>query len=168
MLSWVYPVRIIQAILALATIAVTAYVIGTLYDSWSFSSLIYYMLFAGCWTTLIAVPYLGLAPVWLPRVSHEFVIPAVELITMAIWLSGWIALAVKIPKPAQCTYPSCHGLQATIVVAAVEWALFLFTNTYALLDVKNSRHNRKAREQRREQVSNANAEVSEANASETV
>lgn len=79
------------------------------------------MLFAGCWTTLIAVPYLGLAPLWLPRVSHEFVIPAVEFVTMAIWLSGWIALAVKIPKPSQCTYSSCHGLQAAIVVAAVEW-----------------------------------------------
>ena len=49
-------------------------------------------------------------------------------------------------------------------------ALFVFTNTYAILDVKNSRHNRKAREQRRQQVSEANADRTEnptANASET-
>lgn len=141
MLSWVYPVRIVQAIFALATIGVTAYgmsrhhrslvspeknsnnfpVIGTLYDQWSFSNTIYYMLFNGCWTTAIAVPYLGLAPIWQPRLSHEFVIPAVEIITMCLWLSGWIALAAQIPSPSACTYSSCHGLQATITVAAVEW-----------------------------------------------
>lgn len=95
--------------------------IGTLYDSWSFSSLVYYMLFNGCWTTLIAVPYLGLAPLWLPRFSHEIVIPFVEIVTMCLWLSGWIGLAATIPKPGQCKVPSCHGLQATIVVAAVQW-----------------------------------------------
>jgi hypothetical protein len=79
------------------------------------------MLFNGCWTLVVAVPYLGLAPIWLPRFSHEFVIPAMEFITMALWLSGWIALAVLIPKPKSCNYASCHGLQAIIVVAAVEW-----------------------------------------------
>ena len=96
-------------------------VIGTLYDSWSFSNVIYFMLFNGCWTTVIAVPYLGLAPIWFSRISHEFVIPFVEVVTMLLWLSGWIALAAMIPKPGACTYPSCHGLQALIVVAAVEW-----------------------------------------------
>jgi len=79
------------------------------------------MLFNGCWTTVIAVPYLGLAPLWLPRVSHEYVIPGVEIITSCLWLSGWIALAAQIPSPGACNYASCHGLQATIVVAAVEW-----------------------------------------------
>jgi len=143
MLSWVYPLRIVQAIFALATIGLSAYVIGTLYDSWSFSNVIYFMLFNGCWTTVVAVPYLGLAPLWLPRFSHEYVIPFIEVVTMCLWLSGWIALAALIPKPDACTYPSCHGLQALIVVAAVEWALFVFTNFFALVDVKNSRQNHK-------------------------
>jgi hypothetical protein len=57
----------------------------------------------------------------LPRFSHEFVIPAMEFVTMALWLSGWIAMAAMIPKPDVCNYASCHALQATIVVAAVEW-----------------------------------------------
>ena len=144
MLSWVYPLRIVQAIFALATIGLSAYgsfnsiipskhlnlkkiktnrhpVIGTLYDSWSFSNVNYFMLFNGCWTTVVAVPYLGLAPLWFSRISHEYVIPFVEIVTMCLWLSGWIALAALIPKPSACTYPSCHGLQALIVVAAVEW-----------------------------------------------
>ena len=96
-------------------------VIATLYEGLPFSDEVYYLLFTGCWTTVVAVPYLGLAPVWLPRFSHEVVIPGVELITMALWLSGWIALAARIPHPSACNYPSCHGLQAAIVIAAVEW-----------------------------------------------
>lgn len=79
------------------------------------------MLFNGCWTAVVAVPYLGLAPLWLPRISHEFVIPGIEVITSCLWLAGWIAMAAQVPSPSACTYPSCHGLQATIVVAAVEW-----------------------------------------------
>ncbi|KAF7712332.1 Uncharacterized protein PECH_003573 [Penicillium ucsense] len=66
-----------------------------------------------------------------------------EFVTMALWLSGWIALAVLIPKPSACDYGSCHAVQASIVVAAVEWALFAFTNVYAFLDVANSRRTRR-------------------------
>ncbi|KAJ5222502.1 uncharacterized protein N7469_008742 [Penicillium citrinum] len=164
MLSWVYPLRIVQAIFALATIGLSAYVIGTLYDSWSFSNVIYFMLFNGCWTTVVAVPYLGLAPLWLPRISHEYVIPFVEIVTMCLWLSGWIALAALIPKPSACTYPSCHGLQALIVVAAVEWALFVFTNFFAIVDLKNSRQNSKNHQngQQQEQAQPPVSEVTSA------
>lgn len=79
------------------------------------------MLFNGCWTLIVAIPYLGLAPLWIPRLSHELVIPGVEIITSCLWLAGWIALAAQIPGPNACNYASCHGLQALIVVAAVEW-----------------------------------------------
>ncbi|KAJ5675593.1 hypothetical protein N7462_008490 [Penicillium macrosclerotiorum] len=159
MLSWVYPIRIVQAIFAFATIGLTAYVIASLYDEWSFSNLIYFMLFNGCWTAVVAIPYLGLAPLWLPRISHEFVIPAVEILTMGLWLSGWIAMAAMIPKPNVCNYASCHGLQATIVVAAIEWALFVFTNVYALMDVHNSKRNRKLHQQQQEVTEVTNPET---------
>lgn len=138
MLSWVNPLRIFQVILSLATIGLTAYgslhsspsptaylhpktEIASLYDEWSYSNVIYFMLFNGCWTTAIAIPYLGLAPLAFPRFSHEIAIPFMELITGGLWLSGWIALAVLIPSPSVCTYSSCHALQALIVVGAVQW-----------------------------------------------
>ncbi|KAJ5747882.1 uncharacterized protein N7511_009578 [Penicillium nucicola] len=143
MLSWVYPLRVIQAILSLATIGLSAYVIASLYDEWSFSNVVYYMLFNGCWTTAIAVPYLGLAPLAFPRLSHEIVIPLVEVLTGGLWLSGWIALAAMIPSPSVCKWDSCHALQALIVVAAVQWATFAVTNTFAILDLFNSRRNAK-------------------------
>ncbi|KAJ5964382.1 uncharacterized protein N7479_004258 [Penicillium vulpinum] len=141
MLSWINPLRIAQAILSLTTIGLTAYEIASLYDEWSYSNVIYYMLFNGCWTTAIAVPYLGLAPVAFPRFSHEVAIPAIELLTGGLWLSGWIALAAMIPSSGACHYSSCHALQALIVVGAIQWATFAVTNTFALMDLKNSRRN---------------------------
>ncbi|KAJ5498146.1 hypothetical protein PEX1_075210 [Penicillium expansum] len=143
MLSWIYPLRIIQAILSLATIGLTAYEIASLYDEWSYSNVVYYMLFNGCWTTAIAIPYLGLAPLRFPRFSHEIAIPLIELLTGGLWLSGWIALAAMIPSPGACHYVSCHALQALIVVGAIQWATFVITNTFAILDLKNSRQNAK-------------------------
>ncbi|OQD64780.1 hypothetical protein PENPOL_c007G01350 [Penicillium polonicum] len=143
MLSWIYPLRIVQAILSLATIGLTAYEIASLYDEWSYSNVIYYMLFNGCWTTAIAIPYLGLAPLRFPRFSHEIAIPLIELLTGGLWLSGWIALAAMIPSPGACHYASCHALQALIVVGAIQWATFVVTNTFAILDLKNSRRNAK-------------------------
>ncbi|CAG7991551.1 unnamed protein product [Penicillium nalgiovense] len=143
MLSWINPLRIFQAILSLATIGLTAYEIASLYDKWSYSNVVYYMLFNGCWTTGIAVPYLGLAPLRFPRFSHEIAIPLIELLTGGLWLSGWIALAAMIPSPGACHYSSCHALQALIVVGAVQWATFVVTNTFAIIDLKNSRRNAK-------------------------
>ncbi|CAI7663135.1 unnamed protein product [Penicillium glandicola] len=141
MLSWIYPLRVVQAILSLATIGLTAYEIASLYDKWSYSNIIYYMLFNGCWTTGIAIPYLGLAPIAFPRFSHEIAIPLMELLTGGLWLSGWIALAATIPSPGACQYSSCHALQALIVVGAIQWATFVVTNTFAIIDLKNSRRN---------------------------
>lgn len=79
------------------------------------------MLFNGCWTAAIAVPYLGLAPVFSATLSHEIVIPAIEVITSCLWLASWIAVAVLVPSPSTCNLSSCHGVQAVIVLAAVEW-----------------------------------------------
>ncbi|KAJ5473453.1 hypothetical protein N7475_003019 [Penicillium sp. IBT 31633x] len=143
MLTWIYPLRLVQAALSLATIGLTAYEIASLYDEWSYSNVIYYMLFNGCWTTAIAVPYLGLAPLAFPRFSHEVAIPLMELLTGGLWLSGWIALAAMIPSPSACHYSSCHALQALIVIGAVQWATFVVTNFFAIMDLKNSRRNAK-------------------------
>ncbi|KAJ5225353.1 hypothetical protein N7468_006578 [Penicillium chermesinum] len=163
MLRWVYPVRIIQAIFALAVIGLTAYVVATI----PFSNVIYFMLFNGCWTAAIAVPYLGLAPVFSPTVSHELVIPGMEIITSCLWLASWIAVAVLIPKPSECHMSSCHSAQAVIVLAAVEWALFIFTNYFAILDLRNSRNNRHKRAQN-EATQRETTQVEAADASQTV
>lgn len=69
----------------------------------------------------MAVPYLGAAPIWFPRLAHRFVIPTVEVITMIFWFAGFIALGAELPHPEYCTYSTCRALQATTVFAAFEW-----------------------------------------------
>ncbi|KAJ5620696.1 hypothetical protein N7510_004680 [Penicillium lagena] len=164
MLRWVYPVRIVQTLIALAVVGLTAYVIASLQDSWSFSKTVDYMLFAGCWTGFIAVPYLEAAPLWFPRVSHELVIPLVEVVTSLIWFAGFIALGVLIPSPGECVFPTCHALQAVIVLSSVEWALFVVTNVYAVLDLVNSRRKHSRQNSRRNSVDAEAPPVSEVGA----
>lgn len=96
-------------------------VIASLQDTWSFSKIVDYMLFAGCWTGFVAVPYLEAAPLWFPRISHELVIPFIEVVTSMIWFSGFIALGVLIPSPSGCVFSTCHALQAVVVLGSVEW-----------------------------------------------
>jgi Membrane-associating domain len=79
------------------------------------------MLFLGCWTSFVAVPYLGAAPIWFPRFAHHFVIPVVEVITMIFWFAGFIALGAELPHPSYCTYSTCRALQAATVFGALEW-----------------------------------------------
>lgn len=94
------------------------------FDWWSFSSTVNFLLFLGCWTCFVAVPYLGAAPIFFPRLAHHFVIPAVEVITMIFWFAGFIALGAELPPPAYCTSSPCSALQATTVFGALEWCVF--------------------------------------------
>lgn len=99
----------------------TSPVISSFYDWWSFSSTVDFLLFLGCWTSFVAVPYLGAAPIWFPRLAHHFVIPAVEVITMIFWFAGFIALGAELPHPSYCTFSTCRALQAATVFGAFEW-----------------------------------------------
>ncbi|KAJ5698290.1 hypothetical protein N7462_000295 [Penicillium macrosclerotiorum] len=65
-IPWIYPVRIVQVLFGVIVVALTAYVISALYDWWSFSDTVNYLLFLGCWTAFVATPYLAAAPIYFP------------------------------------------------------------------------------------------------------
>lgn len=88
---------------------------------WAYSSTVDFLLFLGCWTSFVAVPYLGAAPIFYPRLAHHYVIPAVEVITMIFWFAGFIALGAELPPPAYCQWSACRAMQATTVFGAFEW-----------------------------------------------
>lgn len=96
-------------------------VISTFSYWWSYSDTVNFLLFLGCWTTFVATPYLLAAPIYFPRLAHRFVIPAVEVITMIFWFSGFIAIGAQLPSPAYCTWSGCRALQAVTVFGAFEW-----------------------------------------------
>ncbi|CAL5872255.1 uncharacterized protein PFLUO_LOCUS6516 [Penicillium psychrofluorescens] len=138
-IHWVYPVRLVQALFALIEIGLTGYVVGSLQDSWTYSGAVDFMLFLGCWTAFLAVPYLACAPLWFPRLAHRFVIPAVEVVTMIFWFAAFIAIGALLPPAPGCYWSACHALQAATVFGAFEWALFVATTVFAIRELMQSR-----------------------------
>lgn len=98
-------------------------VVSLFYNGWSYSDTVNFLLFLGCWTAFVAVPYLVVAPIWFPRLAHRFVIPAVEVITMIFWFAGFIALGAILPAPRWCHGSACSSLQAATVFGAIEWCV---------------------------------------------
>ncbi|KAJ5515399.1 hypothetical protein N7527_006959 [Penicillium freii] len=135
---WIYPVRAVQALFGVIVIGLTGYVVSTFYNGWSYSDTVNFLLFLGCWTTFVAVPYLAISPIWFPRLAHHYVIPAVEVITMIFWFAGFIALGAMLPRP-RCHGSACSSLQAATVFGAFEWVLFAVTSYFGIVDLMHHR-----------------------------
>ncbi|CAG8907291.1 unnamed protein product [Penicillium egyptiacum] len=118
---WIYPIRVVQALFGVVVIGLTGYVVSTFYYGWSYSDTVNFLLFLGCWTAFVAVPYLAITPIWFPRLAHHYVIPAVEVITMIFWFAGFIAMGAMLPPPRWCHGSACSSLQAATVFGAFEW-----------------------------------------------
>ncbi|KAJ5939878.1 hypothetical protein N7516_000046 [Penicillium verrucosum] len=119
---WIYPVRAVQALFGVIVIGLTGYVVSTFYNEWSYSNTVNFLLFLGCWTTFVAVPYLVISPIWLPRLAHHHIIPAVEVITMIFWFAGFIAMGAMLPSP-RWRYGS-HGSAYSSLQAATIFGSF--------------------------------------------
>lgn len=99
----------------------TVSVVSTYWYGWGWSDTVNFLLFLGCWTAFVAVPYLTLSPIFFPRLAHHFVIPAVEVVTMIFWFAGFIAMGAQLPPPKYCHSHVCSSLQAATIFAAFEW-----------------------------------------------
>ena len=88
---------------------------------WSTSSTVNFLIFLGCWTAFVVIPYLTAAPIWAPHLAHRLVMPAMEAITMIIWFAGFVAVGAQLPTAHACVWSSCRALQAATVFGAFEW-----------------------------------------------
>ena len=73
------------------------------------------------WTGCFAISYLGMAPVYCPRIERSFIMPAVEAITMLLWFAGFIAQAYSLSYLDQCAYNICKVALSAVILGAVEW-----------------------------------------------
>ncbi|OGE57386.1 hypothetical protein PENARI_c002G12138 [Penicillium arizonense] len=139
-IPWIFPVRITQALFGVIVIGLTGYVVSTFYSySWPYSDTVNFLLFLGCWTAFIAVPYLTFAPIHFPRLAHHYVIPGIEVVTMIFWFAGFVAMGSQLPPPRWCHSSTCSSLQAATIFGAFEWVLFAVTTYFAIIDVMNHR-----------------------------
>ncbi|KAJ9618514.1 hypothetical protein H2203_009111 [Taxawa tesnikishii (nom. ined.)] len=143
--NFALPLRIAQAVLAVITLGLTAYVIhwwSHYYYAFS-PSQINFLLFSSLWS-LLALGYLMFAPrlatsgssnpIW----AHKFVVLGVESLTMLFWFAGFIALAVFLSDRV-CYGHVCNAAKAAAVFAAFEWVLFTATTVMAALHVVRTR-----------------------------
>lgn len=150
-ISWVIPVRVVQAVLALIVLALTAYgtsiFVGIFFfffskysrrmltscavvnwfdehTPWFTLDVVNFMLFNGVWTLFIAIPYFALVPVFFPRLAPQPAVLGAEALTMIFWFAGFIALAAWLPPSSQCRTSPCRSLQAATVFGSFEWLVF--------------------------------------------
>jgi Membrane-associating domain len=83
-----------------------------------------FLIFNGIWTALLVIPFLTLAPRYLPRAAHPYAILGVEAVTMIFWFAGFIAHAVFVTPLMRCRGNVCKCAQAATVLAAFEWCVF--------------------------------------------
>lgn len=135
------PLRIVQLFFALLVLALSAYVVSW----WNTKTILAspgefdFLIFNGVWTSLIAIPYLTLAPRYFPNLAHKFGILAMEAITMIFWFAGFIATGAYIGGLLVCRGSVCSSAQASIVLAAFDWALFTATTAMATMHILRTR-----------------------------
>ncbi|KAJ5908018.1 hypothetical protein N7495_000700 [Penicillium taxi] len=143
-IPWIWPVRAAQVLFSLIVIGLTAYVVDVS-AWWSYTSIVNFLLFVGCWSAFLAIPYL-VALVYYPNLSNRYLVPAMEIVTTIFWFAGFVALGATLPPAAVCYGNVCRSLQAATVFSAFEWvvfvhrALFMVTTYFAIMDFTHNRH----------------------------
>ncbi|KAF1992851.1 hypothetical protein P154DRAFT_451720 [Amniculicola lignicola CBS 123094] len=139
-ISYILPLRVVQAVLSIIVLGLTAYIVDAFtspYYSLSPDS-VNFMLFTSLWT-LLAVAYLVIAPNHFPVAAHKFAIAAVEAVTMIFWFSAWVAVAA-LWGDVRCGSSGgvCGAGTAAIVFGAFIWLTFVFTTVMAGLHIQRS------------------------------
>ncbi|KAF2002541.1 hypothetical protein P154DRAFT_618604 [Amniculicola lignicola CBS 123094] len=138
-INWVYPVRGLQATLAVVVLGLMAYVAQWWSSHWRqlSPSEVNFLIFAPVWT-LVAIPALIVVPWKLPHLATsmggKIGLLALEVLTMIYWLAGFIALAVFLSDRI-CFGQVCSVAKAGIVLSAFEWVAMAVTTVFAVLRI---------------------------------
>ncbi|ROV95937.1 hypothetical protein VSDG_05180 [Cytospora chrysosperma] len=148
-LDFVLIAHIVAAVLSLVELGLTAYIVsvynGTYYGGYYYNvnaspDRVNFMLFNAVWSLLI-LAYIGLTPLYLPKIFHKQAALALEAVTMIFWFSGAVALAVWVGVPYCYGNDFCQALQAAVAFGFFIWALFLaLTVLDAIEYTKHRRH----------------------------
>jgi len=130
--AFILPLRIVQAVLAIIVLGLTAYVVDVTWGGWHSVN---FMLFTSIWT-LLTVAFLILTPARFPALAHKYIILAAEALCMIFWFAAWVAVAA-LWGDLRCgsNGGACGAGTAAIVFGALEWLTFVATTVMAALHV---------------------------------
>ena len=135
---WFFPIRVLQGILALVTLALSAFVIdviGSAYDWYDWHGL-----GMNIWTsifTFIFLIYIFLTALKFPSFYHNYAVAALELLLVIFWLVTFALLAdhAREANNLKRLYRGTRGREknalnsvtAAAVLSAINFLLFLIT-----------------------------------------
>ncbi|KLU88693.1 hypothetical protein MAPG_07678 [Magnaporthiopsis poae ATCC 64411] len=133
--------HIVAIVLCIIELGLTAYGVSlytTPWGSWSPDRL-NFMLFNSIWSLLV-LAYLGLTPLFMPRLFHRMVALGALAVTVIFWFAGSIALAVLLGVPHACSASAaCGSIQAAVAFGFFLWAIFTALLVMEVLAFSRSR-----------------------------
>ncbi|KAF1835264.1 hypothetical protein BDW02DRAFT_597520 [Decorospora gaudefroyi] len=138
-ISWIHPVRALQAALSIVVLGLMSYVSSWWSTHWrqSSPSEINYLIFAPAWTILALAPLL-LIPL---KYSHlqdrglvKWALLGLEGMTMLFWFSGFVALGVFLSGRI-CFGMVCDVARASTAISAVSWLAWTVTFVFSVIGV---------------------------------
>lgn len=141
-LDIIFILRIVQALFAIIVLGLSAYAVSqynALNDNYYYAvspSRLNFMVFVSLWTLLV-VTFITVASRFVPKLSHPFVVLALDALTMLFWFAGFIALAVSVSAfGAICYGHLCDSMRAATAFGAFEWLLFAATTVLGALNFR--------------------------------
>ncbi|GAB1313011.1 hypothetical protein MFIFM68171_03221 [Madurella fahalii] len=121
----ILPIRIIQGLLALAVVGLSASVVHWYNATMVVASpsQLNFLIFGGIWSILSLVS-IEAVPRFYPRASNPYIALGVEITNVLFWFSGFVALAVFLSKLLFCRGAVCHAAQVDAVFAALSFAIW--------------------------------------------
>lgn len=80
--------------------------------------------------SIISVVYLTVAPLYIPRIYHQYAGVVVESVNAALYFAGFIAIAVFIGSLIMCEGTVCSCARADAVVAAGQFTAWITTTAF--------------------------------------
>ncbi|KAK2766191.1 hypothetical protein FQN54_007707 [Arachnomyces sp. PD_36] len=140
------PLRGVQAVFAVIVFALCAYV-----STWFSNEIgaspsdVNFLIFAGVFTIVITLPFIILAPRFLPALANKFTLLGLEAVTMLFWFAGFIALAAGLGYVANIDWcgddgkNACGAVKAGAAFGAFEWLAFAVTTAITALGAFRSK-----------------------------
>ncbi|RYO76255.1 hypothetical protein DL766_008818 [Monosporascus sp. MC13-8B] len=121
---------IVAAVFSIVELALTAYIANAVgWGLWRRGiPRVNFMVFNSVWSLLV-LAYVGLSPLYFPRLSHKLVATGLNCVTAIFWFAGSIALAV---------WAGVGVWGAAVAFGFFLWAIFTFLGVLGVLEARGT------------------------------
>ena len=129
-LNYVSIALIVAAVFSIVELALTAYIASSFGSAFFRITVprVNFMVFNSVWSMLV-LAYVGLSPLYFPRLSHKLVATGLNCATAIFWFAGSIALAV---------WAALGVAGAAVAFGFFLWVIFTFLAVLGVLEARGT------------------------------